>query len=139
MRTGLGEVVARLPADVELVCPDAPHETAAATVDRIYSFSGAPRLAPPYRSWWDASDEGRVYEGWDRTRDSLRDLVAPLARVGVLGFSQGAILAAALAALSDHGAFPPIAFVILIAGRTPRADAIVPFLERPISIPSLCR
>jgi predicted esterase len=137
MRTGLGELVARFPRDLELVCPDAPHETAPATVDRIYAFSRATRLAPPHRSWWNASDEGRIYDGWDLTRDSLREVVAAHPRVGMLGFSQGAILAAALAALSEHGAFPPLAFVILVAGRTPRADAIVPFLERPISIPSL--
>lgn len=128
MRTGLGELVSRFPGEVDLVCPDAPHETAR-----------APRLAPPYRSWWDASDDGRIYEGWDQTRDSLRELMTPLPRVGVLGFSQGAILAAALAALSDSGAFPPIAFAILVAGRTPRADAIAPFFERAIRIriPSL--
>lgn len=121
---------------VELVCPDAPDLCDDAAVDRLYAVWDAPRQPPPYCRWWDASDDGRVYHGWEQTRE----LVAPIlerAPLGIIGFSQGAILATALAALAQHGQLPPIAYVILIAGRPPRADLITPFLGEPIRIPSL--
>ncbi len=121
---------------VELICPDGPIVCAPDLVDRLYSVWDAPRQPPPHLAWWNASDDGRSYRGWETTRDLLAPMLerAPL---GILGFSQGAIVAAALAAMAQHGALPPIAYVILIAGRTPRADVLAPFLGQPIRTPSL--
>ncbi len=124
------------PGGVELVCPDGPNVCSDGVVERLYAVWDAPRQAPPHFAWWDASDDGRVYRGWEATRD----LLAPLLEggpVAILGFSQGAILAAALAALAQHGQLPPIDRVILVAGRPPRADVLAPFLTAPIRTPSL--
>ena len=57
--------------------------------------------------------------------------------VGVLGFSQGAMLAAATAALSARGELPAIRFAILIAGMQPRAELMQPWFATPIDVPSL--
>jgi len=121
---------------VELISPDAPNQCPAAQVDRLYSFWKAPRQPPPHCAWWDASDDGRMYRGWEATRD----LVTPILEsgpLGIVGFSQGAILATALAALAQHGKLPPIDYVVLIAGRTPRADVFTSFLVEPLRVPSL--
>ncbi|HUS67674.1 MAG TPA: hypothetical protein VMZ28_24230 [Kofleriaceae bacterium] len=121
---------------VELVCPDGPVACDEGVVDRLYSVWDAPRQPPPHRAWWDATDDGRVYRGWEATRDLLAPLLEP-APVAILGFSQGAILATALAALAQNGELPPIDRVVLIGGRPPRADLLAPFLAEPIRLPSL--
>ncbi|MBL9017801.1 MAG: hypothetical protein JNL83_26680 [Myxococcales bacterium] len=121
---------------VELVCPDAPNPSAADLVDRLYAIWDSPRQPPPHCSWWDATDDGRIYRGWEATRD----LLAPILQrgpVGIIGFSQGAILATALAALAEHGQAPPVEYVILIAGRSPRADVFAPYLREPLRTRSL--
>ena len=56
---------------------------------------------------------------------------------GVLGFSQGAMVATAIAALAEHGEFPMPKFAILVAGRAPRADDLRARLEQPFRMPSL--
>lgn len=121
---------------VDLVCPDGPLACPGDVVDRLYTVWAAPRQPPPYRAWWDASDDGRTYRGWESTLEVVTPLLER-GSVGIIGFSQGAILATALAALSQHGKLPAISYVVLIAGRTPRADAITPFLVDPIRTPSL--
>lgn len=121
---------------VELVCPDAPNTCPDDVVERLYAIWDGPRESPPHCAWWDASDDGRTYRGWEATRA----LLAPLldgGPIGILGFSQGAILATALAALAEHGQLPPIDYVILIAGRPPRADVFAPFLVEPLRTSSL--
>lgn len=121
---------------VELVCPDAPNVCPDGAVERLYAVWDSPRQPPPYRAWWDASDDGRVYRGWEATRDLLAPIL-DIAPLGIIGFSQGAILATALAAMSQHGQLPPIDYVILVAGRPPRAEVFAPFLIDPIRIRSL--
>jgi hypothetical protein len=131
-----GELVHLERLGVELICPDAPNVCPDAVVERLYAVWNAPRKDPPYCAWWDASDDGRTYVGWEKTRE----LVAPLldrGPLGIVGFSQGAILATALAALSEHGELPPIEYVVLIAGRSPRADVFAPYLVEPLRTPSL--
>ena len=49
---------------------------------------GARAAPPPYLSWWNATDDGRVYRGWDESRAQLAALAAQ-GPFGVLGFSQG--------------------------------------------------
>jgi pimeloyl-ACP methyl ester carboxylesterase len=135
MRAQLDFVQHALPS-VEIVAPDAPHVCSEEAVDRAYEMWQAPRRPSPHCIWWDASDDGREYRGWEQTRELLRAVI-PAAPVGLVGFSQGAILAAAIAAMAAQGEMPPVDFVVLIAGRAPRSDALTPFLDRPMALPSL--
>lgn len=135
MRARLGAVQRVLP-ELEIVAPDAPHVCPDETVERLYAVWKEPRLEAPYLRWFDASDDGREYYGWEASRDWLRPVLAA-GPVGLIGFSQGAILATAIAALAARGELPPIQFAILIAGRPPRADVFQPYLDRPIALPSL--
>jgi pimeloyl-ACP methyl ester carboxylesterase len=135
MRARLGFLRRALPS-LEVVAPDAPHECPVEMVDRLYAVWDAPRQAPPHRMWWNASDDGREYRGWEATCDLLKSVLTD-GPVGLMGFSQGAILATAIAAMAAQGQMPAIEFAILIAGRTPRADVVQPFLTRPIALPSL--
>jgi predicted esterase len=141
MREALAPLAARLP-DVTFEHPDAPNPCSDASVERMHALFGGPKQ-PPFRCWFDASDDGREYRGFEQTKAELATLVERAAsragggRVGLLAFSQGAICGASLAALSTHGRFPKLDFVILIAGRVPRSDEIVPLLATPIAIPSL--
>jgi predicted esterase len=67
----------------------------------------------------------------------MRARIADVSAVGLFGFSQGAMLAATLAAMSDAGSFPPVRFAVLVGGRKPRAAALQPLFEKPITVPSL--
>jgi pimeloyl-ACP methyl ester carboxylesterase len=137
LRSRIAPLARRLGADVELVCPDGPHACSQATVDRLYTAWNLERQPPPYLCWWDASDDGRIYRGWETTLDRLKALCQPDAKCIVLGFSQGALVAAALAALSSSDAFPALAGAVLVAGRAPRSDALKPLFDAPIRVPSL--
>jgi hypothetical protein len=133
MRAQLGALAGRLAPLVEIVCPDAPHECAPASVERFYAAMKVAPAAPPHRTWWISSDDGRKYGGWETTRD----LLVRHAPAGILGFSQGAMVAAAAAAASTRGELPELPFVVLVAGRVPRAEALRPFFDRPVAVPSL--
>lgn len=133
----LAGISARLPSAVELVYPDAPHACAPASVSRLAAVFRMEPPPPPHCCWWDASDDGSEYRGWEVSRDQLRALCDRPGRVGLLGFSQGAIAATALAALHEHGQFPRLQFAILIAGRVPRAAVFAPLLKAPLQLPSL--
>jgi pimeloyl-ACP methyl ester carboxylesterase len=136
MREHLGGLAPLLEREIELVFVDAPHTCSEAAVDRLYSFWDAPRLAPPHLTWWESTEDGREYRGWEETRERIRAAMAD-GEVGFLGFSQGAILSTAVAALAEHGEMPPVRFAILVAGRTPRADVLQPVLAKPLRTPSL--
>jgi pimeloyl-ACP methyl ester carboxylesterase len=137
LRKQLDAIARQLPSDCEVLCPDAPHACAQASVDRMYASLGTPRQPPPYLCWWDATDDGRTYRGWETTRDRLAELCERREHVLVLGFSQGAMLTAGLAALSAAGQFPRLSGVVLVAGYAPRSDLLRPLFERPIVVPSL--
>jgi predicted esterase len=136
MREHLGGLVELLESETELIFVDAPHTCSEAMVDRLYSIWKMPRLAPPHLTWWEATEDGREYQGWEETRERIRAAMAD-GDVGFLGFSQGAILSTATVALAEHGELPPVRFAILVAGRTPRSDVLQPFLTRPLRTPSL--
>lgn len=136
----LDAISQRLAPDVRVVCPDAPHLCKPESVRRMAAAFRMPEPPPPHCCWWDASEDGSEYRGWEASREALRALCAQrdaTSRVGVLGFSQGAIVAAALAALQQSDLFPTLNFAILIAGRLPRAKALAPYLDTPLTLPSL--
>jgi pimeloyl-ACP methyl ester carboxylesterase len=128
-----------LSAAADVVCLDAPHPCKPASVERLYAAMGQPIPPPPHLSWWDASDDGSVYHGFEATLDLIRAELGQreCGRVGLIGFSQGAILTGALAMLSAAGELPPLAFAILVAGRIPRAHALAPRFTGEIAVPSL--
>jgi len=137
MREALGPLATALEPEVRLVCLNAPHLCEAASVERMYRGSPESALNPPHLYWWNASDDGLVYQGWEATRDLVREALDRYAPASVLGFSQGAILAAAVAALSHSGEFPPIHAAVLIAGRKPRAAQLQAAFMDPVAVPSL--
>jgi len=137
LRAHMEPLLARLPDSLELDFPDAPHACSPASVARMHARIGDATPPGPYRCWRDASDDGLQYRGFDETRALLTERASRGPRVGMLGFSQGAIAASAFAALAAHGQFPHLDFVILVAGRTPRAEQLAPLFGEPLALPSL--
>jgi len=156
LRHMMEELEPRLSDLLDLQYPDAPHVASEASVAGIAALMGGFRPKPPNRQWWNASDDGLTYHGWEQTRDDLRataqrlvsaqrsvtaerqlDTAQPQHGLALLGFSQGAAVAAALAALSRRGDLPPLRFVVLVAGFAPRAHDIEPLFDAPLEIPSL--
>ncbi|HEX2670277.1 MAG TPA: hypothetical protein VHM25_05365, partial [Polyangiaceae bacterium] len=74
---------------------------------------------------------------WDETRALVGEALDRYAPASILGFSQGAILAGAVAALSCAGQLPPVRSAVLIAGRKPRAAQLQAAFAQPIALPSL--
>ncbi|HEY0469474.1 MAG TPA: alpha/beta fold hydrolase [Polyangiaceae bacterium] len=137
MREALAPLATALAPKVGLVCLNAPHACSAATVERMSRGASEASLAPPHLCWWNASDDGLEYHGWQETRDLVREALDRYAPASVLGFSQGGILAAAVAALSGSGELPAIHAAVLIAGRKPRAANLQAAFIDPVAVPSL--
>lgn len=133
----LRELHPRLTDLAEVVYPNAPHTASDASVLGLANLMGGFRAKPPNLEWWNASDDGRTYRGWPASLEQLRNEIDPSAPTALLGFSQGAAAAAALAALSQAGVFPPLACVVLVAGFPPRAEELAPHFAAPIAVPSL--
>lgn len=136
MRRQMGPLRDELEKLTELEFVNGPQLCSEEVVARLYREWRAPRPRGPHRKWWDASDDGLVYEGWEETQELLRPLLSASAPVGLIGFSQGAIVATAVAALASAGQLLALKYVVLISGARPRARAIAPFLEVPLRLPS---
>ncbi len=137
MKRQMGQLRVRLEQLVATEWLDAPHPCPALSVQRHYARWGMPIPDGPHLRWWDASSDGSVYDGWPQTRELLKARLGAGAPTILLGFSQGAAVAAAVAALSAQGELPPILGVILVAGMAPRADDITRHVRNPIDVPSL--
>jgi predicted esterase len=148
LRHMLAPLAARLGTAVQIDCPDAPNAASTESVDRLAPLLGGVRAQPPHWQWWNASEDGQEYLGWAESLGVLRARAETLqqtlrangeqeGRLGVFGYSQGAAVAAALAALAERGEFPRLAFVVLVAGFLPRARAIAPLFEPRLTCPSL--
>ena len=133
----LVELMPELPAGLILLCPDAPHACSVEATARVFAVTGGRETAPPHRCFWDATDDGREYRGWPESLHALRAVAAGAPRLGLFGFSQGAIAAAALCALAARGEFPEIAFAVLVAGRVPRSDLLASLFGSPLRVPSM--
>jgi pimeloyl-ACP methyl ester carboxylesterase len=121
LQKALGPLSAALSPKVRVVCLNAPHACSEATVARMYAGLASERLSPPHLSWWNATDDGLEYRGWEETFDIVSAALERYAPASVLGFSQGAILATAVAALSQRGELPHVHGAVLIACRALRA------------------
>lgn len=137
MQKHLGPLHGRLSELVDVVYAEAPHEAPPEVVDRLYALWNAPRLPPPHRTWWDATDDGREYRGLAESRTYLERICDRFGDVALLGFSQGAIAATVASALASTGELHPLSLAVLVAGRPPRADAVRPLFAAPLSVPSL--
>jgi pimeloyl-ACP methyl ester carboxylesterase len=137
MRAALEPLATALEPKVRLLCLDAPHTCSAETVERMYHGAKTARLSPPHLCWWNASDDGLDYRGWQDTRDLVAAALDRYAPASILGFSHGGTLAAAVAALSRRGELPPVHAAVLIAGRKPRAAALQAAFTEPVALPSL--
>jgi predicted esterase len=101
-------------------------------------FLDAPSRSHGDFGWWHAtSNRAIVYEGWEATRRGVKlawDTQGPFD--GVLGFSQGAVLASLLVALPEF----PFEFAIMAGGfaaRDPRLAALYERNKEKYAIPSL--
>lgn len=115
----------------------------------IYSPQGETREAtlaafgeindnPFQRVWWQASADNSVYEGVDAAIAALAEYVKEYGPFdGVVGFAQGGVLAAVLAAMQPHPVFA-FRFAICISAFPSRAAAHAEFM-RPaaIAVPAL--
>ncbi|NWH77616.1 OVCA2 Esterase, partial [Piaya cayana] len=122
----------------ELVALSAPHA--------VPEAGGEDDDDPP-RGWWFSGpgtfEAGEAAAAPAGLEESLSAVAAALAERGpfdgLLGFSQGAALAAMVCALRARGdrRFQPVAFAILVAGFASRAPAHGHFYREPIALPSL--
>lgn len=137
MRDALDPLVTALAPKIRVVCLNAPHPCSAEAVERMYRDTSEASRTAPHLCWWRASDDGLEYRGWPETRDLVREALDRYAPASVLGFSQGGILAAAVAALAQSRELPPIHAAVLIAGRKPRAANLQAAFMTPVVVPSL--
>jgi pimeloyl-ACP methyl ester carboxylesterase len=137
MQRQLGPLRSKLEQLADIDWLDAPHKCPEDSVQRNYDSWGMPIPDGPHLRWWDASEDGTQYAGWEQTRDLLAERLAGDAPTIVFGFSQGAIVATAAVTLSVCGMLPPIAGAILMAGLPPRARSITRHYRAPLELPSL--
>ena len=137
LRHMMAELEPRLAPAFDVVYLDAPHTASEESVAGLAQVMGGFRPKPPNLQWWNASEDRLVYHGWDESRAHVARALEGRPRVGLLGFSQGAAVAAALAAAANQGQFPALAFVVLIAGFAARARDIAPLFATPVRVPSL--
>jgi predicted esterase len=137
MRRQMGVLARALAEHVQLIFLDAPHGCPEQPVRRLHGVWGLPPQLPPYLCWWNASADGSIYEGWDSTRELVASEIERHGASGILGFSQGAIVAAAAVALSERGELPPLDAAVLIAGRVPRATVFAEAFAWPLDTRSL--
>ncbi|XP_027718155.1 esterase OVCA2 [Vombatus ursinus] len=102
------------------------------------------------RGWWFSDPEAAVFSALEEPAEcrGLEEALSVIGRAmaecgpldGLLGFSQGAALAALVCALGQAGdpRFPLPRFVILISGFRPRGPKLAqPFPQAPLLLPSL--
>ncbi|XP_053864414.1 esterase OVCA2 [Malaclemys terrapin pileata] len=133
----------------ELVSVSAPHPVRGPAAEH---GGGAGRSPEPQdaepRGWWfsrpreetfDALEEAAACKGLDESLDAVARALAEHGPFdGLLGFSQGAALAALLCALQQRGdARFPFEFAILVAGFKSRAAPHSGYYREPIAVPSL--
>ncbi|KAJ3798261.1 FSH1-domain-containing protein [Lentinula aff. detonsa] len=124
--------------EVELVFIDAPHVLqpvdlpAPSQMGYFSGFDSEPPPKDPQRGWWKTQNVQNIAAGLEVTLTLLRDVLKEQGVFnGVLGFSQGAVLAALLSGLLEKPAMypsfledgkavhPPFEFCISFAGYKP--------------------
>ncbi|XP_064127597.1 esterase OVCA2 [Loxodonta africana] len=134
----------------ELVCLSGPHPVPEAAGPGGTGLDSGP--CPPEeqpRGWWfseeaavfSALEEPTVCRGLEEALEAVAQALNKLGPFdGLLGFSQGAALAAFVCALGQAGdpRFPLLRFTILVSGFCPRGLGLKePIVKAPLSLPSL--
>ncbi|TEA28464.1 hypothetical protein DBR06_SOUSAS2010088 [Sousa chinensis] len=135
----------------ELVCLSGPHPVADAAGPE--GAGPDPGPCPPEeqpRGWWFSKQEADVFSALEEPtvcrglEEALGTVAQALSKLGpfdgILGFSQGAALAALVCALGQAGdpRFPLPRFIILVSGFCPRGLGLKEaILQGPLSVPSL--
>ncbi|QCE00677.1 dihydrofolate reductase [Vigna unguiculata] len=98
---------------------------------------------PPYYEWFQFNKEFTEYTNFDECLKYIEDCMIKHGPIdGLLGFSQGAILSAALPGLQEKGValtkVPKVKFIVIIGGAKFRSPLVVDkAYSPPISCPSL--
>lgn len=92
---------------------------------------------PPHLTWWRASDDGAVYDGWERALEVVAAALRAHPGAALLGFSQGAMAAAMVLGAASQGLAPRPSRAVLVAGRRPRALDLQRFFTSPLDVPTL--
>lgn len=135
----------------ELVCLSGPHLVAdAAGPESVGPDSGPCLPEEQPRGWWFSEQETDVFSALKEPavcrglEEALGTVAQALTKLGpfdgILGFSQGAALAAQVCALGQAGdsRFPLPRFIILVSGFCPRGLGFKEsILQSPLSLPSL--
>ncbi|XP_020024709.2 esterase OVCA2 [Castor canadensis] len=135
----------------ELVCLSGPHLLPDAA--GLYGAGPDSGPLPPEeqpRGWWFSEQQADVFSALEEPavcrglEEALRTVAQALDKQGpfdgLLGFSQGAALAALVCALGQAGdpRFPLPRFIILVSGFCPRGPSLKePILQSPLLLPSL--
>ncbi|KAM0873394.1 hypothetical protein ACQ4PT_038101 [Festuca glaucescens] len=134
------QVVGKWPAEVtarfDLVFPDAPFPAEGnSDVDGIFD--------PPYYEWFQFDKGFTEYRNLDKCFDYIEELMIKEGPFdGLMGFSQGSVLSAALVGLQQQGLaltrVPKIKFLVIISGARFRSQTVAekPYASK-IKIPSL--
>lgn len=99
-------------------------------------------FAGPYFEWWKASADYQVYTGWGASAAYVSDYLSMHGPFrGLLGFSQGGMLASSIVAMQQKGQCSPlvpgIRFCLLVGGGRPRAADLQHLFSAPLTCPSL--
>ena len=124
MRDAMKPMIRALkPYPIEFVSLNSPMvyrpRTACCGESQIASHNRTPILAEHLRCWWNASDDGKEYDGWESSVRFVQQASRPHGQWdGIVAFSQGATLVSLLCALSQ----PHFTrFAVLISGSPSRA------------------
>lgn len=136
-RSGLDTALSDI---AELVYVDAPIAATGPPLDDV-----EPYFDPPFYEWWTSTkgaDQKWTYTGWDRSFAAVEEHLQRHGPYdGLLGFSQGAGLAAVLTGLQSRGHLlqdvPAFKCVVLVAGFKSREPLHAPAFEVPIAVPSV--
>ncbi|KAD6119552.1 hypothetical protein E3N88_10823 [Mikania micrantha] len=118
---------------IDFVFPDAPFPcTGKSEVEGIFD--------PPYYEWFQFNKEFTEYENFNECLENIENCMIKHAPIdGLLGFSQGAILSAALPGLQAKGIaltrVPKIEFIIIISGAKLKNESLA---EKAYSLPIQC-
>ncbi|CAH1443322.1 unnamed protein product [Lactuca virosa] len=117
---------------VQFFFPDAPFPcNGKSEVEGIFD--------PPYYEWFQFNKDFTEYENFDKCLEHIEDLMIKHEIDGLMGFSQGAILSAALPGLQAKGLaltrVPNIRFVIIVSGAKLKNQT---WADKAYSLPIQC-